>query len=254
MGMNFSRYDDVKDDPEARYCSHNRFYNNTVYDCGWPARYGSGPGICISGGKDGIQDNILINNVLYRNHAHPDSSTGGNHFPPTTPYDVQLAFSDPGNFRLLRSLLMGREKEAITLWDKARKAGFTLSAFEEQFPATARSNLEAEPEFVHAEKGDFRLLAGSPCIDAGMPLTVARSSGEGTVIEVEDALYFTDGHGIVDPDVLRVGAERVKALKVDYEANSITVDRSVSWKQGDPVTLDYAGKGPDLGAVESNGE
>ncbi|MCJ7750106.1 MAG: hypothetical protein MUQ65_03275, partial [Armatimonadetes bacterium] len=80
--------------------------------------------------------------------------------------------------------------------------------------------------------------------------TAARSSGKGTVIEVEDALYFSDGHGIVDPDVLRVGTERVKVLKVDYQANSITLDRSISWKQGDPVTLDYAGEAPDIGVFE----
>ncbi|MCJ7750908.1 MAG: right-handed parallel beta-helix repeat-containing protein, partial [Armatimonadetes bacterium] len=249
MGMDFSRYEcGTDEDPEARYCSHNRFYNNTVYDCGWPARYGSGPGIWISNAQDGIEDNVLVNNVLYRNHAHPDVG-----FPPSTPYDVQLAFADAGKFLLLRNVLMGREKDAVTVWDKQQKTGFALSAFEDQFPRTARENVEAEPEFVDAEKGDFRLIAGSPCIDAGMPLTAARSSGEGTVIEVEDALYFCDGHGIVDPDVVRVGKERVKVTAVDYEANSMTLDRSISWDRGDSVTLDYAGDGPDLGAVESDG-
>ena len=243
MGMDFSRYSaGARDDPEALYCSHNRFYNNTVYDCGWPARYGSGPGIWISG----VEDVVLINNALYRNHAHPDS-----HFPPSTPHDVQLAFASPSSFRMLRNLLMGREKGAVTLWNKEQRTGFALGAFEEQFPRTARANLEVEPRFVDAEKGDFHLLADSPCIDAGMPLTTARSSGEGTVIEVEDALYFTDGHGIIDPDVLRVGEQRVRALKVNYEANSITIDRSISWKKGDPVTLDYAGAAPDIGAAES---
>jgi hypothetical protein len=86
-----------------------------------------------------------------------------------------------------------------------------------------------------------------------MSLTLARSSGEGTVIEVEDALYFTDGHGIVGPDALRVGKERVKVLKVDYMASTVTVDRSISWKRGDPVTLDYAGAAPDIGAFEYPG-
>jgi len=247
MGMDFTWYEcGTDEDPEALYCEHNRFYSNTIYDCGWPARYGSGPGVWISGGEDGIEDNVLIDNALCRNHAHPDA-----HFPPSTPYDVQLAFADAGNFRMLGNLLRGREKGAVTVWDKARKTGFTLSAFEEQFPQTARGNIEAEPEFVDAEKGDFHLTAGSPCIDTGMSLTLARSSGEGTVIEVEDALYFTDGHGIIDPDVLRVGKQRVRALKVNYEANSITIDRSISWKRGDPVTLDHTGRAPDIGAFES---
>ena len=249
LGMDFTWYEcGTDEDPEALYCEHNRFYSNTIYDCGWPARYASGPGVYLAGGHEHVGGNVLANNILYRNHTHPDA-----HFPPTTPYDVQLAFADAGNFRMLGNLLGGREKGAVTVWDKARKTGFTLSAFEEQFPQTARGNLEAEPEFVDAEKSDFHLTAGSPCIDTGMSLTLARSSGEGTVIEVEDALYFTDGHGIVGPDALRVGKERVKVLKVDYMASTVTVDRSISWKRGDPVTLDYAGAAPDIGAFEYPG-
>lgn len=247
LGMDFSWYTcGTDEDPEAQYCEHNRFYNNTIYDCGWPARYASGPGVYLGGGHEHMGGNVLANNILYRNHAHPDA-----HFPPSTPPDVQLAFADVGSFRMLENLLMGREEGAVTVWDKGGRKGYTLRAFEQQFPQTARDNLEAEPQFVDAEKGDFHLLADSPCIDAGAPLTTARSSGEGTAIEVEDALYFTDGHGLVDPDVLRVGEQRVRALSVNYEANSITIDRSISWKRGDPVTLDYAGGAPDIGAVES---
>jgi hypothetical protein len=246
MGMDFSRYTSSgRDDPEALYCSHNRFYNNTVYDCGWPARYGSGPGIWVSGGADGIGDNVLVNNVLYRNHAHPDA-----HFPPSTPYDVQLAFADPGNFRMLGNLLMGREKGAVTVWNKQQGSGWTLRAFEEQFPQTARGNLEAEPEFVDAEKRDFHLKAGSPCIDAGAPLTQTRSAGRGAVVEVEDALFFSDGCGLVEPDVIRVGGQRARVVKVDFAGNRLETDRELSWDAGQPVTLDYAGKAPDMGAFE----
>ena len=54
--------------------------------------------------------------------------------------------------------------------------------------------------------------------------------------------------------MIRVGAERVKAIKVDYEKNRITVDRDISWPAGAPVTLDYAGKAPDIGAFEYDGK
>jgi hypothetical protein len=246
MGMDFTWYHaGARDDPEAIYCQHNRFYNNTVYDCGWPARYGSGPGVWISGGRDGIEDAVLVNNVLCRNHAHPDA-----HFPPSTPYDVQLAYADASNFHMLRNLLMGREKGAVTVWNKQQETGFTLRAFEGQFPQTARGNLEAEPEFVDAEKGDFRLRANSPCIDAGMPVTAARSSGQGRVIEVEDALFFCDGFGIVEPDTIRVGERRARVAKVDFEGNRLEVDRELTWQAGEAVTLDYAGKARDIGAYE----
>jgi hypothetical protein len=249
MGMDFTWYHAGRDDPEALYCSHNRFYHNTVYDCGWPARYGSGPGIWISGGHEGIGDNLLVNNILYRNHAHPDA-----HFPPDTPHDVQLALADMDSFRLLGNMLMGREKGAVTVWDKAGKTGFTLAAFEAQFPQTARGNLEADPEFVDAEAGDFRLRPGSPCIDAGNPLTRTRSAGKGTVVEVDDALFFSDGFGLVEPDVIRVGGNRAQVVKVDFAHNRLELDRSISWEAGEPVTLDYQGKAPDLGAVECEPE
>ena len=245
MGMDFSLYDAGPDDPEALYCSHNRLYHNTIYDCGWPARYGSGPGVWISGGEGDITDNILANNVLYHNHAHADA-----HFPAETPFDVQLAFANAGNFRLLSNLLMGREKGATTVWDKARKAGFTLHRFEEQFPATAAGNLEAEPGLVDVARDDFHLRADSPCRDAGRALTAARTAGEGVTLEVEDARYFTDGFGLTEPDVLRVGGRRVAVAKVDYATNTLTLARPMAWRAGDPVTLDYAGKAPDLGAFE----
>jgi hypothetical protein len=246
LGMDFTWYQCRTDeDPEALYCEHNRFYSNTIYDCGWPARYASGPGVYLAGGHEHVGGNVLANNILYRNHAHPDA-----HFPPSTPYDVQLAFADPGNFRMLRNLLMGRERAAVTLWNKQQKAGFALGAFEEQFPQTARANIEAEPRFVDVEKGDFHLRASSPCIDAAMPLTHTRSAGRGAAVEVEDALFFSDGFGLIEPDVIRIGGQRARVVKVDVANNRLEIDRELSWDAGQPVTLDYAGKGPDMGAFE----
>jgi len=242
MGMDFTRYEaGARDDPEAFYCSHNRFYNNTIYDCGWPARYGSGPGVWISD----VEDTVLVNNVLYRNHAHPDA-----HFPAATPYDVQLAFADVSSLRLLGNLVMGRERGSVTIWNKRRKMGYELAAFEAEFPETARDNVEAEPEFADAEKGDFQLLPGSPCVDAGEPLTHAGSEGQGRLIDVDDALFFSDGFGIVEPDAVRVGSTRAAIVKVDYALNRLEVDREINWEAGEAITLDYAGRAPDLGASE----
>ncbi|MCH7910339.1 MAG: hypothetical protein IIB38_12065 [Candidatus Hydrogenedentes bacterium] len=53
---------------------------------------------------------------------------------------------------------------------------------------------------------------------------------------MKDARYFCDGFTVVDPDVIRVGHERVKAVKVDYEKNRITLDRDITWAAGTPVT------------------
>ena len=56
---------------------------------------------------------------------------------------------------------------------------------------------------------------------------------------------------VPSPYTIRVGAEKVKAVSVDYEKNRLTVDREISWEAGAPVGLDYAGKGPDIGCCES---
>lgn len=246
LGIDFTSYTcGTDEDPEALYCQHNRFYHNTVYDCGWPAVYASGPGVYLAGGRPNVNDNVLVNNVLYRNHAHPDA-----HFPPDTPHDVQIAFADPSSFVLRGNLLMGEAPGAIVLWDKREDKGFTLGAFEQQFPDTAGENHEGEPEFCDAESRDFRLRSGSPALDAGLPLTATRSSGSGSVVEIEDARYFTNGYGVVEPDIIRVGEQRVTVLDVDFALHRITVDRPIVWKQGDPVTLDYVGQGPDIGAFE----
>ena len=52
------------------------------------------------------------------------------------------------------------------------------------------------------------------------------------------------------PDELRVGKERVAVVKIDYEKNSITLARALEWEKDAPVTLDYAGKAPDIGPYE----
>ena len=111
--------------------------------------------------------------------------------------------------------------------------------------------MSADPRFVDPGKFDFRLRSGSPMIDAGLPLTRTAAAGRGRVLQVADATFFSDGFGIVKPDVIRVGEERVKAVKVDYDQNRITLDREIAWKTDAPVTLDFKGRGPDIGAFEA---
>ena len=103
---------------------------------------------------------------------------------------------------------------------------------------------------MSTENGDFRVKPGSLCIDAGSVLTKTKKTGKGASIEVEDALFFTDGYGIIEPDIIRVNADQVEIVKVNYETNTITIDRTISWERGAPVSLDYKGKAPDIGAFE----
>ena len=96
-----------------------------------------------------------------------------------------------------------------------------------------------------------QLQTSSPCIDTGACLTTTVDSGSGNEIEVEDAGYFTDGFGIADGDLVRVGAnELLRIVGIDYDNNKITVDQSISWSNNDGVSLPYAESAPDIGAYE----
>lgn len=100
---------------------------------------------------------------------------------------------------------------------------------------------------------DLRLQENSPCIDSGAGLTTITSTdGSGTSFTVEDAGYFTDGWGMIPGDMLQLehSVERMRIIEVDYVNNNLIVDRTVTWKQGDGISLAYTGKAPDLGAYE----
>jgi hypothetical protein len=106
--------------------------------------------------------------------------------------------------------------------------------------------------FTSAASGDFSLTLGSPCVDHGDFLTTTLGSGQGTIVPVVDARYFSDGMGVVDGDQIQVGSTQiVSVLNVNHETNEITVDRSITWDAGDGVSYPYEGVAPDMGVIES---
>ncbi len=106
-----------------------------------------------------------------------------------------------------------------------------------------------EPDFSRAYA--CKLQDGSPCIDAGKFLTQTVGAGSGTTVKVKDALYFTDGFGVAEGDTIKVGNnEPVRIVGIDYDTNTITVDKSISWNDGDGVSLPFSGTAPDVGAYE----
>lgn len=89
-------------------------------------------------------------------------------------------------------------------------------------------------------------------MDSAGALTTTVSSGSGTQIAVHDAGYFIDGWGSGLGDLISVGSnDPIRITSVDYGANRITVDRSISWNGGDGVSYAYLGSSPDRGAYES---
>jgi hypothetical protein len=98
----------------------------------------------------------------------------------------------------------------------------------------------------------FYLAGNSQAIDAGRPLTVVTSPpGQGTSFAVQEAGFFIDGFGLVAGDLIRVGADAVtRVVKVDDDANVLTVSPPIAWQQGAQVVLAYQDTRPDIGAFE----
>ncbi|MEW6515377.1 MAG: T9SS type A sorting domain-containing protein [candidate division FCPU426 bacterium] len=106
--------------------------------------------------------------------------------------------------------------------------------------------------FADYGQDDLHLSSSSNCLNAGQAMTTVNSaSGSGTVISVADAGFFTDGQGLIEGDVIKVGAGSPVAIaSIDFAANSITVQAAISWNTGDPVVLGYQAATPAIGAFE----
>jgi len=119
-------------------------------------------------------------------------------------------------------------------------------------------NYDVVPKFLDPQRDDYRLAAGSPCIDLAEFLTRARSGGSGTSIPVDDARWFFDGFGVAgeEGDMVFVGPAKraARVVSADITNDVLTVDRSISWSSGDTVTLAYKGAAPDMGCMEHGAE
>ncbi|MGZ3972474.1 MAG: hypothetical protein ACXVJM_21850 [Mucilaginibacter sp.] len=121
---------------------------------------------------------------------------------------------------------------------------------ETQDPLFVNSAAVLDP--LHPEYLDFHLKPGSPAIDTGGFLTTTTVGGSGTVIQVADAAYFTNGFGLIPGDLIQLNGQTQKAriTAIDYVQNTLTVDASLTWQQGQGISLAYEGSAPDQGAYE----
>ncbi len=238
-GMAWSGYGgtDPGDDPEAWWDEENRFYNNTLYNNSYPIHAAPLSRVWPLGGSFG--DNVHVNNIIYK---------GGSAL-------VFLEWDGVPTHLLMfnNSLLRTSPGQDVIWWgDKPGTDDYyTVAEIESAYPANYADNVEYDPQFTNAAADDFTLQPTSPCIDAGAPLTTATEAGSGTVVPVADALYFTDGYGVIAADTIFVGSQRVTIVSVNYASNQLTIDRSISWSTNAPIYTDYTGAAPDLGAFEN---
>lgn len=101
---------------------------------------------------------------------------------------------------------------------------------------------------------DYSLRSQSPAIDAGLPLATTTRAGSGTVMPVSNARCFSSGYEIVPGDtiVLHASGERAQIIDIDTEANTLTLNRTITWGVNEGVSTLFNGSAPDIGAVEAS--
>ncbi|MCE5237616.1 right-handed parallel beta-helix repeat-containing protein [bacterium] len=134
----------------------------------------------------------------------------------------------------------------------------TAAEANRQLPAQFAGNRDGDPKFADTNADDYRLQQGSAARDAGTPLTVTTAAGASDTVPVADARPFYDGFGIPGEvgDLVFIGPKKqpARVVQVDDEASTLKLDRQVTFKAGDAVTLPYVGQAPDIGAYEAGAE
>jgi len=134
----------------------------------------------------------------------------------------------------------------------------TAAEANRQLPAQFVGNRDGDPKLVNLEADDYRLQAGSAALNAGTPLTATTAAGTSDVLPVQDARPFYDGFGIPGEvgDLVFIGPKKLAArvVQTDRERNTLKLDRKMTFKAGEAVTLPYAGSAPDIGAYEAGAE
>ncbi|MGI5820023.1 MAG: PKD domain-containing protein [Armatimonadota bacterium] len=188
-------------------------------------------------GKYNIADSVFANNVFAGNEPFGSGR------------QIIIREDDPrGHIRFRSNLIDGAVEVLGDMRDASELA-------DDEF---MQGTIAASPRFTDPDAWEHVPAEGSPLIDAGTFLTSAVTEGAGLRLEVEDAQWFYDGFGIEGErgDLIAVGsAENVaRVVRTDYEADSLELDRPLSWSAGDPVSLPWAGEAPEIGVFEVGAE
>lgn len=206
----------------AAQCRSNAIYNNTIFENGLGVTLGitnALQGFCgIVNLQSQNSNNFIVNNIIWANAP-------SNVWPTT-----------PGS-QVMR-----------TNWD-GDVAACT-------YPQFVNTNGYGD-YFRTSSLPNLALQTNSPCIDAGTWLAyVTTASGSGTSMGVDNSLYFSDGNRIVTGDTIQLQGQTntVTVSSNDWANNTLYLSGSLTWTNGQGVSLAYNGTAPDMGAFETQGQ
>ena len=104
------------------------------------------------------------------------------------------------------------------------------------------------PLFTNTTSRDFHILSNSPAVGTCKLITIVTSGASaGASFAVADANFFTDGYGIAEGDIIKVGANAPVRI-TNISGNTITVNQSITWNTNDGVYWRNKDTSPDIGA------
>lgn len=194
------------------------------------------------------QRNVIKNNIIQVNGA--DSDNWMHHALvearedmvddiKTCEFDNNLYYKSPGKLYIVLGTELFLE-EAVNGWG-------------EQFDLHSIVGLDPELNIKDSldSVDDFMPVPSSPVVDSGAQLTVTLGSGTSDIIPLEDSRYFYSGHEMIDGDAVIIGNhDTATVIARDITANTITVNKVITWIEGDSVSLLFSGSAPDIGVFE----
>jgi len=228
---------------EDRSISNVRYYNNLFHD-------NFGDPIQINADNEYVDDVFWINNIFSKNNREADFRQIRSHGVGNTLYSHNVIVGDETDMETVIGIMPNYYSPTGT--------SYSIDAIESEYPDNFSDNIDVMPDFVDSENCNHALPQDSPLRDAGTHLTQADGSGsESDTLTVDDASYFYDGFDIdgEEGDVIAVGSSdnTARITDIDYENDVITLDENLSWSDGDPVSLEWEGEAPDVGAYENDG-
>ncbi len=239
---------------EATFNTDNRIFHNVFYSTSFA-------GLSLTAGdKYPFAGQVVVNNIFLRSVFVANDKRWKRYTEELDGKPVQIMTAGLAGFLVTHNCLFYQQPEERYLivhgnrGQSKNSKPFPLSEWQRRYPNLFRDNLEIDPEFKDETNKDFHLKDGSPMIDAGAFLTRTVGDGQGARLPVEDVGYFYDGFGIPGEtgDLIRLeGDDRVaRIVGIDYTDHALWLDQELSWNAGQGVTLNHAGRAPDIGAFE----
>jgi len=240
---------------------HQRFYNNTIINCGSALRL-ENDGFVNS--TINFKEQYYFNNIFYDmdgTHKEADKN-GGNPFHfywDTNNYSSQgypngwfgaqwrdNIFHDPVNS--FAAQMRGANGTGASTQNVAGMESLYPAVWSNNEERTASLNFVNENDLDNVTiKDSFRLTGGTGVGDGAAHTTVATTANSTTVLDLEDHWWIYDGYDLsyftkdgfdYGGDYIKVGANTVRVLDVDYfGTGQVTIDQAINVTAGDPVYL-----------------